>query len=55
MIAFASYVESQQDFSQSFSDWLKVRFSSYLIARMARSVGMQSIDKDRDLEVSWTP
>lgn len=25
MIAFASYVDSSEDFSQSFSDWLKVR------------------------------
>ena len=24
-IAFASFVETQHDFSQSFSDWLKVR------------------------------
>jgi hypothetical protein len=48
-IAFASFVESQHDFSQSFSDWLKVRFS-----RWPLQVAYHRIDvgKNRDLQVS---
>lgn len=51
MIAFASYVDSVPDFSQTFSDWLKVRRESILFVRRCLHTEICS-GKDRDLEVS---
>lgn len=51
IIAFASFVEGQHDFSQTFSGWLKV--SRFLIFRKAFRVAYRyrAVGKDRDLQV----
>jgi hypothetical protein len=48
-IAFASFVEAQHDFSQSFSDWLKVRLSRYPLRVAYRRL---DVGKNGDLQVS---
>ena len=52
MIAFMSYVESQDSFNQSFSGWLKVR-NNQIICDLQGMITVTPIaDQDRDLEVS---
>ena len=49
-IAFANYVEMQDEFQQSFADWLKVR--PFAIPRMSFSNTSACVGKNGDLEVS---
>lgn len=40
IISFAEYVDSQGDFSQSFSSWLKVScFNRLIVAKLALTLG----------------
>jgi hypothetical protein len=50
VIAFASFVEAQQDFSQTFSGWLKV--PPYIFFWNASQVAHRwAVGKDRDSQV----
>ena len=48
-IAFASFVEAQHDFSQPFSDWLKVRLSHCPLQVAYRRL---DVGQNGDLQVS---
>ena len=37
-LAFANYVEMQDDFKQSFADWLKVRESRFILLKQTDSL-----------------
>lgn len=49
IIAFASFVEAQHDFSQTFSAWLKVSFCFWNVSRVAYRCRV--VGKDRDSQV----
>jgi hypothetical protein len=51
IIAFASFVEAQYDFSQTFSGWLKVRLSLFFWNTSQVDYRCRVVDKDRDLQV----
>ena len=53
-LAFANYVEMQDDFKQSFADWLKVRRTLRYVNTDDLTVLLLS-GKDGDLEVSKAP
>jgi hypothetical protein len=50
-IAFASFVEAQHDFSQTFSGWLKVSLSLFIWNASQVAYRCWAVGKDRDLQV----
>jgi hypothetical protein len=51
IIAFASFVEVQHDFSQTFSGWLKVSLSLFFWNASQVAYRYRVVGKDRDLQV----